>query len=136
MEEIVKLAILKGLEKEIKGFKPTPGQHSVDEVVTLKVSGVISKSEDVEYTPTADIPLLSTLAIFMEKSGFQREHVKALLIESMTEAINQGEKGNEHVSERIRLIEEAMAHVREVTSSLPKKIKTGPTRAEVKLEVA
>ena len=121
---------------EAKGFTPEPGRHTVDATVTLKVTGEVVKGEDVPYTPTVDIPLLPTLALVMEKAGFQRERAKSLLVEAMTEALANGEKGAGAVAERVKDIEVAMAHVREVTAALPQKVRTGATKVNLSVEVA
>lgn len=136
MNDILKLALVKKWEKETKNFKPLPGVHDIDAVLQLRVTGTVAKADDVEYTPTVDIPLLSTLALVLEKAGFMREKAKALLVEAMTEALELEEKGSELVAERVKNIEEAMAHVREVTGALPKKTKSGATKVNVEVELA
>lgn len=134
MNDLLKVALAKLLEKDTKGVKLPVGVHTVDQTVVLKLKGQVTKAKDVPYTPTVDIPMLTTLALVLEKSGFQRERSKLLLVEAMTEALALGEKGSEHVAERVKDIETAMGHVREVTGALPKKTKSGATKVEVELE--
>lgn len=134
MNDTLTVAIGKFFEKKIKEITLIPGVHNVDETVILKIKGNINKGDDVDYTPTADIPLLATLAVVLEKSGFQRENIKNILIESMTEAILLNEKGEDHVKERCRDIDAAMAHVRQITTALPKKTKSGATRCNIQVE--
>jgi hypothetical protein len=134
MNDLLKLAIAKKLEKDTKEFKPAPGIHDIDETFTVHVKGTLTKLADVEYTPTVDIPLIPTLALVLEKAGFQRELAKKLLVEAMTEALTIGEKG-EHVAERVKDIEAATAHVKEVTGALPKKTKSGATKVDIQIEL-
>ena len=134
MENLIKLAIIKSLDKEVKDFKATPGVHQVDEIVTIRVVGTITKGQDNEYTPTVDIPLLPTLALVLEKAGFQRELAKTLLVDAMREALELQEKGASFVAERCKNIEAAMEHVKQVTGALPKKIKSGATTVKVTVE--
>lgn len=134
MDNLTKLAIAKSLEKATKNFKAEPGLHNIDTTITLRVKGTVKKGEDSDYTPTVDIPLLPTLALVMEKAGFMRERAKELLIEAMTEALELSAKGDEFVADRVKNIDEAMAHVREVTGALPKKTKSGQTNVTVTVE--
>jgi hypothetical protein len=134
MDNLTKLAISKALEKDTKNFKATPGVHDIDTTITLRVKGTVKKGEDSDYTPTVDIPLLPTLALVMEKAGFMRELAKKLLVEAMTEALELSAKGEELVADRVKNIDEAMAHVREVTKALPKKTKSGATSVKVTVE--
>lgn len=133
MNDVVMVALAKSLEKASKGMKLAEGEHSIDTTLTLKIRGTVKKGADNEYTPTVDIPLLSTMALLLEKSGFQREHSKALLIEAMQEALAVDVEGDEVVAERVRDIEAAMVHVREVTGALPKKTRNGPTNVAVEI---
>jgi hypothetical protein len=38
-----------------------PGSSTVDEVVSLRITGTIVKKEDEEHVPTTSVPLLATL---------------------------------------------------------------------------
>lgn len=134
MDNLLKLAIANHFGKDTKEFKATPGVHNVDQVVTLRIKGQVTKLADTTYTPTVDIPMLPTLALVLEKAGFQRELAKTLLIAAMTEALEVGAKGAETVAERVKDIETAMEHVREVTSKLPKKSKSGATTVKISIE--
>jgi len=133
MDTLTKVVLAKLMEKETKGVALVPGVHNVDQTIVLKLSGTVTKLAPVEYTPTVDIPLLPTLALVLEKAGFQRERAKTLLVEAMTEALTIGDQGSEHVAERVKDIEVAMGHVREVTEALPKKTKQGATKVEVEV---
>jgi hypothetical protein len=136
MSSAVIAAAIKHLSETLKGMdKVAPGVHDVEGEVVVRVHGVVSKSEDVSYVPTTEIPLLSTLALVLEKSGFQRERSKALLIEAMQEALEAKVSADAAVKSRVRDIEEAMEHVRSVAASLPLKVRSGPTNISVAGEV-
>lgn len=128
-------ALLVAIQKSIETNPLPPGRHEVHGKITFQVDGFITKGNDSEYTPTVDIPLLTTLALVLEKSGITRERSKELLIEAMQEAIVFGQKGSETVSERVKDIEKAMAEVREVTNALPKKTRSGQTRVQAEVRV-
>lgn len=127
----------------------SPGCHIVDETITLRVSGNIDKGDIVEYTPTCSIPLLATLAIFIEKSGVVGDSIANMLLDSMQEALIFGKKredadGNELpditatelIEERMKDIEKAMERVKKLTADLPKEEKSGPTRVKIEFEEA
>lgn len=135
MENVLLVALAKHLEKKVKENGPLAvGEHNVAGNVIFKVKGVVKKGDDVQYTPTVDIPLLPTLALCLEKAGFMREKMMQLLTESMTEALTLEEKGEEHVKARCNNVIQAMEHVRSITAALPKKVKSGATRVEVEVE--
>lgn len=133
MNDVITVALAKALEKTAKPIKLPVGEHAINQTITLQVRGTVKKGEDHEYTPTVDIPLLSTMALLLEKSGFQRERSKELLIEAMQEALAENVEGNEVVAERVRDIEAAMVHVRQVTEALPKKNRSGITNVNVEI---
>lgn len=130
LEAVALSKVIKGESSAIKA-----GSHEVDFVVKLHIKGEIKKGEDVTYTPTAEIPLLPTMALMLEKMGFMREKAISLLIESMKEAISTNEDSEKAIQERTKDIEEAMSHVRRITASLPKKIKSGATTAKLVMNI-
>lgn len=133
LNDATTVAIAKVFEKKAKSIRLQPGHWPVAAKVVIDLSGEIVKGDDVVYTPTVDIPMLTTLALVLEKAGFMRERAKELLIDAMTEALVLEEKGSEIVAERVKDIESAMEHVREVTAALPKKIRQGATNVSVEV---
>ena len=129
------------LAKPIKG-KLTPGTHMVEETVTIRVSGEIKKGEDVPYTPTAEIPILATLAISIEKSGIVGDNISRMLTEAMQEAMRfdpeaaERSDSSEAIKSRLKDVEDAMVRVRKITGELPQKTKSGGTRCKVTIEEA
>lgn len=126
-------ALMKKLEQLASANPLTPGRVSVDETVTFKVKGTVNKGADVEYVPTVSIPLLPTMALLMEKAGFQRENCIKLLSEAMIEAIELQKQGAEVIEEKLKNVKAAMTHVESVTNKLPTKIRTGRTTIDIEL---
>lgn len=134
MQELTKLALSKVMEKQIKGLRLEAGSHMVDEFIHLHVKGEIKKSEDTEYTPTVDIPLLPTIALFLEKMGFVRDAAERMLVEAMTEAVNLSVSPTAEMQERMRDVESAMDRARRIVGELPRKVRQGQTRVNVEVE--
>jgi hypothetical protein len=135
MNELTMLALAKFFKDNSNNFIPKPGHHSIEDEFTIKVKGTVFKGNDVDFTPTVEIPLLSTLALVLEKSGFQREKSQSILIEAMTEALENESSTSQSVKERIKDIERAMKSVRQITGSLPLKKRTGPTKFNLEVEL-
>ena len=132
MQDVLLVALAKHLSKNLPVLPA--GDYKIDETVTLHVKGTVRKGEDSEYTPTVDIPLLPTLALVLEKAGFQRERAKTLLVEAMQEALTADVEGNDLIKARIKDVEAAMGHVRQITGALPKKTRTGATTVRVTVQ--
>lgn len=144
------IALASVLDKMAKPLKKNmqPGCHKVDETVVVRITGRIDKSADTMQTPTCSIPLLATLAIFIEKSGIVGDNIARMLQESMTEALlygtdrenDDGEElpdltATELIAERCKDIEYAMERVKKLTADLPKQPKSGSTRPTVEFTV-
>jgi len=134
MENIIKVALAKELTRQTKNTVIAPGDYNIEETLTLRVKGFVRKGEDADYTPTVDIPLIVTLALVLEKAGFQRERAKALLTEAMTEALEAGVEARDNVAQRVKDIDAAIAHVQEVTAALPKKTRSGATTVRIVID--
>lgn len=130
------LLIAKLLEKKVKDFVPLVGETNIDMEFNVHVKGTIKKSADVEFTPTISIPLKMTVALLLAKMGFQRDKAMALLVESMTEALTLGEKGEDKIAEHIADVDAAMERVTAVTAALPKQIRKGPTNIKGAIEIS
>ncbi|MBT5638482.1 MAG: hypothetical protein HOJ16_07965 [Candidatus Peribacter sp.] len=90
------------------------GDHLIDEVLTIRVQGVVKQCErETDVPPTVSIPLITTLALFWEKSGVTRDAAMRMLRESITEAMDKGIKEDEDIAERINDVERALRAVRE-----------------------
>jgi mannitol-specific phosphotransferase system IIBC component len=127
MNDLISLAIASILEKETKDFKKeiAPGVYAVDTTISVTIKATVKKGEPSEYTPTCDIPLKETLALILEKAGFQRENMMKIIVECMKEAMESKTKGNSIIAERLKDIDVAMERVSTMTEQLPKKSKQG-----------
>ena len=127
MNDMISLAIASILEKETKDFKKeiAPGVYAVDTTISVTIKATVKKGEPSEYTPTCDIPLKETLALILEKAGFQRENMMKTIVECMKEALESKAKGNSIIAERLKDIDVAMERVTNMTEQLPKKSKQG-----------
>lgn len=139
MNEILLTALSAMLAKMAKAAGPLdPGSYTVDETVTLRVAGTVDKGDDESYVPTVDVPLLATLALFIDGlrgkvQTIQVETIMETLTEAMTAAITADVKASPELAARIKDIDAAMAKVRSMTAALPQKTRTGKTRVDATL---
>ncbi len=141
MRRVLEIALGEALAKKSKAAKPRLAQGSeetIDETVTLRVRGTVSKGKDTDYTPTVDIPIKLALALVLEKAGYgrqgQRENAIALLTEAMSEALQQGDEPSEAIAERIKDIDKAMGLVQSSLSDLPLKTRNGAVKVNVTVD--
>lgn len=134
MNDILKIAIAEALKKQIKKEDIKPGEYIFDTTIRLKVSGNLTKLADREVRPTTSIPWLTTIALILERAGFQRERAKQLISEAMIEAISNKENAREQMEQRIKDVEGALIHVRAITNKLPKETCSGPTLVNVEIQ--
>jgi hypothetical protein len=120
---------LKGLLAKVWKDQPIdlePGQHYCDEVLTVRVSGIVEKKDDEFVAPTVSIPLIPTLALFWENCGITRDHALRMLREAITEAMLDGVKEDGHIQSRVKDVDAAIKAVRsELIERLPKMQRSG-----------
>lgn len=115
----------------------TPGVHEVNEEIRLKLVGSISKSADVEYTPTSSVPWKLVTALLLERMGVTRDAAAKMILETCKEAIetqrllDSGNEVAEHLTAKLKNISEAEKQVEKIVTALPKKTKSGPTKVNV-----
>lgn len=115
---------------DAKGLEP--GDHHVEATYLVRISADLKKLADTECTPTTSIPLITTLALLLEKSGITRESSARVLREALIEAIELGEEAGAHIADRIADVEDAVHRVRkEVLNKLPKVPKSGACKVTV-----
>lgn len=133
-EQIAALdSLLKGLGTTDAKGAIAPGEHGVD--FTIRVSGSLTKGEDTTKKPTSSIPWLTTLALFVHRSGMQRDAAMALLRDAMIEALNL-DKDAEKALLRVSGVADAKElFEEEVTSKLPRTPVQGAVRGKVGYEV-
>lgn len=128
MNLAAKIALEKLLAKEKAVL--LPGAYAVDEEVTFRVKAVVKRSEDTEYTPTADIPLKATLALLLSRMGFQRDKAAQMLVDAMNDALRAEKAGDDTILPLIAEVDAAMERVNAMTEKLSKKVRAGQTRVE------
>jgi hypothetical protein len=151
MKALTTVALANALAKQASPIKGnlTPGVHIVDEVITVRVTGKVTKGENIWYTPTAEIPILPVLAILIEKSGAVGMNLAGMIGDAMQEAILYGKdretvdgealpdlSSREAIEQRMKDLEATMEKVPKVTGDLPLKEKSGGTRCKVTVEEA
>lgn len=102
------------------------GTTFVDEVVTIHVSGTVTKQNDSMVAPTTSLPLITILALFWEKSGITRGHALRMLKEAITEAMQNGKDTDEQIEARMMDVEAAVKAVKtDLIAKLPKQRRSG-----------
>jgi len=103
-----------------------PGTHHIDEEFVVRVRGTVEKHDDQMVAPTVSIPLVTTLALFWEKAGLNRDVALDLLREALTEAMDNGMDENYQITQRIDDVQKAIKAVKQdLIAQLPKMPRTG-----------
>ena len=97
------------------------GEFFVDEVLTVHVQGVAKQCErETDVPPTVSIPLITTLALFWEKSGVTRDAALKMLREALVEAMDKNVKEDDDIAKRIKDKEKAIKAIKkELIGQLP-----------------
>lgn len=138
------VALAKHFEGLANGIQLAPGVHQVQADLNVSLQGAIKVGQPVPYTPTTAIPLISTLALLLERLGVTRERTKDLLIDVLTQALQNPAPPNEEghtpadiaLREQMKNVDAAIRHVRDITRALPKAKRAGATTAAVAVQVA
>lgn len=102
------------------------GRHEIDEVLVVRVRGSVEKHTDQLVSPTVSIPLVSTLALFWEKAGLNRDEALSLLREAITEAMDDKVNEDAAIQQRIDDVLLAISKIRtELIDQLPKMKRSG-----------
>jgi hypothetical protein len=124
MNDNLKCLIAKAWKDE--ALELEPGRYYCDELLTVRISGTVEKKDDEFAAPTVSIPLIPTLALFWEKCGITRDHALRMLRESITEAMLDEVKEDDHIQARIKDVDAAIKAVRtDLINQLPKMRRTG-----------
>jgi len=124
MCENMKALIAKCWKDEVLDL--SPGRHTFDEVVTIRVMGTVDKQADQLVAPTASLPLIPILALFWEKAGVTRDRALAILREAITEAMAEKANKGERIEARIKDVETAVQAVKDdLIAKLPKTKRAG-----------
>lgn len=102
------------------------GRHDIDEVLVVRVRGSVERHSDQLVSPTVSIPLVSTLALFWEKAGLNRDEALALLREAIVEAMDDKVNEDAAIQQRIDDVQEAITAIRkDLIDQLPKMKRSG-----------
>lgn len=133
-EQIAALdSLLKGLGTQDAKGAIVPGHHSVD--FTIRVSGSLTKAEDTTKKATSSIPWITAMALFVQRSGMQRDAAMDILLGAMVDALNLDKD-----AERELLKVSGVSDARElfedrVTSKLPRTPVQGAVKGSVGYEI-
>ena len=94
-----------------------PGEHVVD--FTVRVQGKVKVGEDTEKAPTARLPHLAVMALFIQRMGIQRERATAVLLSCMHDAISMDKSARETLLENYPEIAECEESLRVLMANLP-----------------
>ena len=110
-----------------------PGRHEID--VTVRLRGELLVGEDTDKTPTASVPLLETLALFVHYSGITGGHATALLKRAMTDALAAGNSGVGAVADALPVVRRVQEEVvRPMLDALPRTRVAGQVRAKLDVQ--
>lgn len=124
MNATIKSLISKVWKKEAADF--AIGRHEIDEVLVVRVQGSVEKHSDQLVSPTVSIPLVSTLALFWDRAGLNRDEAISLLREAITEAMDDRVNEDAAIQARIDDVQEAITAIRkDLIDQLPKMKRSG-----------
>jgi len=121
-------------DKKVEDARNAVGPGMSLEVEPFQIScegGKVVTGEITEYTPTAEIPLLDTLAIALHKSGMQSQHIRNVILDSAKQAISKDCKIGDEMQATIAYLKEDLESLRQSFASLPKKKRHGPMKVSV-----
>lgn len=128
MNALVAHAVSSFFSKWIKQNPVPVGDHFVDEVITLHVTGVVKKLEDEEFPPTIKIAQKAVLAFLLPSLGATREIQIEKLREACKKAILCNGMVEDELKKLMKDVESAFALVEsEVISHLPLETRAGKT---------
>lgn len=133
---LAELALADLLKKKQKALEVAPGTYRVEAEMRVKVTAEVKRLEDTKYTPTADIPLIPTMAILLARAGITRETSRKLITEAVRDAVAAGGKVGDELAERVEDLEAAInACKKQLSEDLPKKTRKGATKITGAVEV-
>lgn len=112
----------------------TPGQHAVD--FTVRIQGVLKKGEDSMTDATTSIPWLTVLALFVQRSGFQRDAAMNLVKEAMIESLLLDTDAAKLLASVSGVAEAKSLFDAEVVAQMPKRPKQGTVTGKLAITVA
>jgi len=122
---------LAGEAKARRGELKAGTKSTLDETVTLHVSGPFSVGDDEKYTPTVGIPMKLAFALFIKYSGVTGPAAMKALVKAMNEAAEIGKltgkarKVKEQALMGITLLDDAETTVVKGLAALDEKTRNG-----------
>ena len=102
------------------------GRISIDTSFVVHLAGSVDKREDQFVAPTISIPLLATMAYFVDRLGLERDQALTTLREAITEAMTQNVDESPAIKARMAEMESAVTAVkRDLIGKLPKLRRNG-----------
>jgi hypothetical protein len=127
------VSLAKALDTELKSREDlAPGIHAVSDSVNLTLSGSVEVNEPETYTPTINIPLKVTMALFVRYSGITGAAALKALEKAMSEALTLDKKAVKLISE-LAVLEQAEEKVTAMLGELPKAERKGKTFVKVEV---
>lgn len=104
------------------------GRTSIDTSFVVRLAGSVERREDQFVAPTISIPLLATMAYFVDRLGLESDQALTTLREAITEAMTQNVEESPAIKARMNEMEAAVAAVkRDLIGKLPKLRRSGRT---------
>ena len=113
----IELVALSRLKADDARDAVSPGNHVVD--FTVRVQGAVKIGEDTEKAPTARLPHLAVMALFIQRMGFQREAATSVLLSCMHDAIAMDKNARDTLLESFPEIATCEESLRTMMASLP-----------------
>ena len=102
------------------------GRTSIDTSFVVHLAGSVDKREDQFVAPTISIPLLATMAYFVDRLGLERDEALTTLREAITEAMTQNVEESPAIKARRAEMESAVTAVkRDLIGKLPRLRRNG-----------
>lgn len=132
---LLSLVVSKLLSKQVADFDVAPGEYDVEGELRLSVRARVRRGKDTTRKPTANIPLLPTMAILLKRAGFKRAKALRLIEECVTEAVTRGVGVEGELERSVKDLEELMDRLKRDLSSLPKVPRKGSTRIDGEVRI-
>lgn len=113
----IELIALSRLKADDAREHVSPGSHAVD--FTVRVQGTVKIGEDTEKAPTARLPHLAVMALFIQRMGFQRDQATAVLMSCMHDALVMDKSARETLLANFPEIATCEEGLRTMMASLP-----------------
>ena len=102
------------------------GRTSIDSSFVVRVAGSVEKREQQFVAPTVSIPLIATLAFFVDRLGLDKDQALSTLREAITEAMKADVEESPAIKAKMTEVAEAVAAVKkDLIAHLPKMLRSG-----------